>query len=117
MTGQQQQSAGGVVLDLSHLETQTMGSTDLAREVLRLFLDQASELMARLADPAERRADVAHKLVGSARGIGLPAVAATAAALEQALRDGGAGAAELAPLVDAVRQADAAIRAYLDGEG
>ena len=108
---------GSSPLDLQHLSEQTFGNADLEAEVLRLFLDQASELMARLADPAERRADVAHKLVGSARGIGLPAVAATAAALEQALRDGGAGAAELAPLVDAMRQADAAIRAYLDGEG
>lgn len=106
--------AGAPPLDIAHLEEQTMGNRALAREVLEMFLAQSRTLLASLGDPATRTADVAHKLVGSARGIGLPEVAARARTLEDGLRSGTTdGEAEFAALAVAVQAAFAFIRDYL----
>ena len=55
-------------IDLGHLSEQTFGNADLETEVLRLFLKQSRDCLDRLEtapDPG-----TAHRLVGSARGIG-----------------------------------------------
>lgn len=105
---------GGAVIDLAHLEAQTMGNAALAREVLGLFVGQARTLLATLRTPAGRSAEAAHKLVGSARGLGLAQVATSARALEDALRAGGSGEREFEALDVAVGLALAAIAAHLD---
>ncbi|MGF3027459.1 Hpt domain-containing protein [Methylobacterium aquaticum] len=94
------------LLDRAHLDRQTFGDADLAREVLALFAEQCARLMPDLvppriagADPApEARADLAHTLKGSALGVGADRVAALAGRLEAALRAGdGEAARGLAP--------------------
>ncbi|UHC15990.1 Hpt domain-containing protein [Methylobacterium currus] len=89
------------LLDRAHLDRQTFGDADLAREVLALFAGQCDRLMPGLADPEqapEARADLAHALKGSALGVGADRVAALAGQLEAALRGGdGATARNLEP--------------------
>ncbi|MGE7416253.1 Hpt domain-containing protein [Methylobacterium tarhaniae] len=97
------------LLDRTHLDRQTFGDEDLAREVLALFAGQCDRLVPGLADPAldrQARADLAHTLKGSALGVGAARVAALAGRLEAALRagdDGTAGGLEPA-LARAVRE-------------
>ena len=76
-------------LDLPFLATQTFGDTDLVREVLILFVEQARRVVASLPAlaPAEQ-GDAAHLLKGSARGIGAWAAAAIAEAYEVADLEG-----------------------------
>ena len=73
----------GGPLDFDQLDQQTGGDDTLAREVLNLFLVHVQRDMARLATASgsERRA-LAHRLVGSARGVGASRVAALAASVE-----------------------------------
>jgi HPt (histidine-containing phosphotransfer) domain-containing protein len=57
-------------IDWAHLDQQTMGEDEIAREVLKLFvqhLDAASQTLS--VDDAEL-GDKVHKLKGSARGVG-----------------------------------------------
>jgi HPt (histidine-containing phosphotransfer) domain-containing protein len=72
-------------IDRSHLFRMTLGDHALECEVLRLFDQQASMLLARMgeADPA-RVAALAHTLQGSARGIGAWGVARAAEVVEVA---------------------------------
>lgn len=84
------------LLDREHLDRQTFGDADLAREVLGLFAGQCDRLIPGLADPdlaPEARADLAHTLKGSALGVGAARVAALAGRLESALRAGDAESA------------------------
>lgn len=104
----------GEAVDLAHLHAQTMGDEALAREVLGLFRSQSRSCLGRLADRRQRGADLAHLMVGSARGIGAHQVAAAAFALETKLRAGEDGEAEFAALDAAVAAADAFIANYLD---
>lgn len=79
------------LLDEVHLDRQTFGDRDLAREVLVLFDAQAVRLAPAILDaslPAVERADAAHTLKGAARGVGAAAVAALAERIEGALRAG-----------------------------
>ncbi len=97
------------LLDRKHLDRQTFGDADLAREVLGLFADQCDRLIPGLLDPSlapETRADLAHTLKGSALGVGAARVAALADRLEAALRAGeGETARDLEPaLAEAVRE-------------
>ncbi|SFU65654.1 Hpt domain-containing protein [Methylobacterium sp. 174MFSha1.1] len=89
------------LLDREHLDRQTFGDADLAREVLGLFAGQCDRLIPGLSDPdlaQEARADLAHTLKGSALGVGAARVAALAGRLEAALRAGDAdGARDVAP--------------------
>jgi HPt (histidine-containing phosphotransfer) domain-containing protein len=87
------------LLDRAHLDAQTFGDADLAREVLSLFEDQCRRLLPALAEegrPAEARADLAHTLKGAALGVGAIRVAQACAAVEADLRAG--RAADLAGL-------------------
>ena len=62
-------------LDFDHLSRMTLGDSELEQEVLAMFAEQAVRLLAAMAAlPAETSA-LAHKLKGSARGIGAFAVA------------------------------------------
>lgn len=97
-------------VDLAHLARQTMGNADLEREVLRLFLKQSERVLAKMADPSGNTAELAHALVGSARGIGAWQVAAEAEALEALARSGGDGMEAIRALTDSVAAANAFIR-------
>lgn len=80
------------LLDRAHLEAQTFGDADLAREVLSLFEDQCRRLLPPLLDeacPAGERADLAHTLKGAALGVGAVRVARASAAAETGFRTGG----------------------------
>lgn len=101
-------------VDLAHLARQTHGNRDLEREVLHLFLIQSERLMKRLLAGDGVRAELAHALVGSARGIGAWTVADIAAAVETASRHDPQGGAEaLAELARAVFAANAYIRTVI----
>ncbi len=98
-----------MLLDRAHLDRQTFGDADLAREVLGLFAEQCERLLPGLADPdlaPGARADLAHTLKGSALGIGAARVAALAGRLEAALR---AGDGEAGGGCETVRDLEAAL--------
>jgi HPt (histidine-containing phosphotransfer) domain-containing protein len=106
------------VIDLVHLARQTDGDAALEAELLALFDKQAANLFARLSADSESRmakADLAHKLRGSALAIGAGQVASTAQDLETALESDLVGSRErdeaLAALSAAVADARAAIAA------
>jgi HPt (histidine-containing phosphotransfer) domain-containing protein len=100
-------------VDLDHLEHATSGERGLEREVLQLFLKQTSQLTVALDGlPAETGA-LSHTLKGSARAIGAFRVADSAAALEEAVRQGGDLSAALSAVQAAVAEAQAAIEALL----
>lgn len=72
-------------IDLDHLARMSLGDRALEREVLALFDQQASLLLARIAgSPLPVVAALAHTLKGSARGIGAWPVATAAEWIEMA---------------------------------
>jgi HPt (histidine-containing phosphotransfer) domain-containing protein len=75
-------------IDRAHLARQTMGDVALQREVLALFAAQAEAILRDIGQWNGDTADLAHRLVGSARGIGAHAVASAAARVEHAARLG-----------------------------
>jgi len=100
-------------LDLDHLSRMTLGDAELEQEVLAMFAEQAVRLVAAMAAlPAETGA-LAHKLKGSARGIGAFAVADAAASLETAVRTGNNPPGALTALKEAVAEARTAIATIL----
>jgi HPt (histidine-containing phosphotransfer) domain-containing protein len=87
------------LIDLVHLSRQTLGDVALENELLRLFVVQAQQYAAWLeavGAPGEalKRADLTHRLKGSARAVGAFPLARAAEAYEEALR---AGAKDAAP--------------------
>jgi HPt (histidine-containing phosphotransfer) domain-containing protein len=96
-----------------HLARATDGDESLEAELIAMFARQAEKLgeRLRLRDlTRQTRADVAHRLRGSALAIGAFAVAETAGRLEAALEaPGGEPEAELAALDAALGEARAAI--------
>ena len=100
-------------LDLDHLARMTLGDARLEHEVLAMFAEQSVQLIASMAGlPAETSAR-AHKLKGSAGGIGAFAVAEAAAHLESAIRSGDNPSHAYADLKEAVAEACDAIQAIL----
>ena len=97
-------------LDRLHLARQTLGDSELEREILVLFRRQSDLMLSRLieARDAEERRSAAHTLKGSARAIGAWQVAEAAAAIEAA-----ASAGELASLQVALVAANATIETIL----
>ena len=93
----------GGAIDLAHLARQTLGSAELKREVLELFVAQALFVRDEVHKvELEARRRLAHGLVGSARAVGAFALADCAAALEAS--PGSAALAEsLSTLIDDVR--------------
>ena len=100
-------------VDLDHLTRMTCGERGLEREVLQLFLEQASRLTAALDGLQTETGALSHTLKGSARAVGAFCVADSAAALEEAARLGRDPSAELAAVHAAVAEARAAIQALL----
>ena len=105
-------------IDLVHLARQTDGDEALEAELLAMFDRQAEKLVerVRLAELTRRaRADIAHRLRGSALAIGAGAVARAAEALEAAFdAEGPEPASEIEALAEAVAIARVAI-AHLAG--
>lgn len=111
---QPQAAEGRPPIDLVHLARATDGDEALESELLAMFDLQSAKLAERLtfADlPRRARADIAHRLRGSALAIGAFAVAEAAAALESAFEGQGETEAALAALAKAVAQARAVIAA------
>jgi HPt (histidine-containing phosphotransfer) domain-containing protein len=100
-------------IDSQHLQRMTLGDVGLEREVLAMFAAQTRELMTALARLPPEASGLAHKIKGSARGIGAFAVAEAAEDLEAALRSGDDVAPALAGLAAAVIAARDAIDAML----
>jgi len=111
---QYEQRASGsfaTAIDVVHLNRQTMGDRSLEREVLELFRRQARILLFRfenLTNPVER-ADVAHTLKGSARGVGANRVAFAAEELERAAKARESTGKALAELAEAIAEVTSAI--------
>jgi HPt (histidine-containing phosphotransfer) domain-containing protein len=107
----------GCTLDLVHLSRQTLGDRALETELLELFDSQAANALDRLQVDGPRdarlRADIAHMLKGSARGVGAFDVAIAADGLERALRTNGPTGEPLAALEQAVEAARRTVRALL----
>jgi HPt (histidine-containing phosphotransfer) domain-containing protein len=102
----------GRAIDLVHLARQTDGDESLEAELLAMFDRQSEKLNQRLkvTDLSRRaRADIAHRLRGSALAIGAFAVASAAEAVEAKLEGEGDAGAEIAALDTAVAAARAAI--------
>lgn len=85
-------------IDWAHLERATLGDPRLAAEVLDLFVRQSGELAMALRGLPPDVSALAHKLKGSARGIGAWPVADAAENLETAI----ATSADPGPAVDAL---------------
>ncbi|TYO64976.1 Hpt domain-containing protein [Bradyrhizobium hipponense] len=100
-------------LDLDHLSRMTLGDAELKQEVLAMFAEQAIRLVAAMAAMPADAGALAHKLKGSARGIGAFAVADAAASLETAIRTGHSRPDAFAVLKEAVAEVRAAIEAIL----
>jgi hypothetical protein len=108
----------GRPIDLVHLARATDGDESLEAELLAMFDRQCEKLVERvkLAElPRRARADIAHRLRGSALAIGAFACAETAAALEMAFSGiGGEPEVEIAALAFAVAAARKAIADLAD---
>ena len=105
------------VIDKQHLAGVTLGDPGLEREVLELFLRQATLMLDRIGHaPATVAAAAAHTLKGSARGIGLWRLARAAESFEQAVANAGEDRVKdaLSELTAAGLEASAAISAHLD---
>lgn len=72
-----------MMFDTAHFNAMTAGDAGLQREIVDLFRGQLPEWTEKLASKdAQIRKDAAHKIKGSALGIGLPALTAACAAAE-----------------------------------
>ncbi len=101
----------GHPVDLVHLARHTLGNRDLEQEVLRLFVRQSVVFLGRMktAENDEKRANAAHTIKGSARGIGAWQVAEHAEIVE------GSGAdASLTALESAIDEANNYINSLLE---
>ena len=57
-------------IDWAHLDQQTMGENEIAREVLKLFVQHLDAAFQTLSVDDADLGDKLHKLKGSARGVG-----------------------------------------------
>jgi HPt (histidine-containing phosphotransfer) domain-containing protein len=102
-------SAKGRPVDLQHLSRQTMGDRELEREVLHLFVQQATTVREKIVNAdLKERLYLAHGLKGSARGVGAFAIAECAGDIENSPTDRMI-LRRLSRLIDEVRDFIAAI--------
>jgi HPt (histidine-containing phosphotransfer) domain-containing protein len=96
------------IIDLVHLARQTCGDRDLEREVLALFREQCTKLLAIVAREGQKSEGMRsiHTLKGAARGIGAVGVAECADAVETGRVEWGEG---IRRLERAVSEAQATI--------
>jgi HPt (histidine-containing phosphotransfer) domain-containing protein len=107
--GESSSSAQHRPVDLAHLSRQTMGDRDLEREVLQLFVQQATTVRDQIVNANLReRLFLAHGLKGSARGVGAFAIAECASDIENSPTDR-LILKRLARLIDEVRDFIASI--------
>jgi HPt (histidine-containing phosphotransfer) domain-containing protein len=111
--------AGACPIDLVHLARQTMGDRALEVELLALFDGQAARIARQLGDCESglahaERADLAHKLKGSARAVGAHEVAAAAENYEHRARAGLLRAIDAETLTEAVARVRVALRELAD---
>lgn len=104
----------GPAIDLVHLSRQSMGDAALERELLDMFDRQSARLVAQLmaVEPADStaRANLAHKLRGSALALGAGRVASAASAFEDCCLSASGDCEPLArALAEAVSEARAEI--------
>ena len=104
----------GEALDLAHLARQCMGDRDLEAEVLRQFRTEAPALAASLAQDRRSslaaKADLAHRLKGSALAVGAWRIAHAAAVVEACGRAGAQAGPQASQAVE-LSQAIAALSA------
>jgi HPt (histidine-containing phosphotransfer) domain-containing protein len=101
----------GGPIDWAHLQQATFGDLALTDEVLDLFASQARYIVTEIGGAPASAAALAHKLKGSARGIGAWSVAEAAAQLETVLVSGNDPRLTLELLVRRVDEAyDAILR-------
>jgi len=75
----------GGAIDLDHLDRQTLGDASLRDEVLAMFAAQMAQLRGELgACAGEARARLAHRVKGTAAGVGAWALAESAGRLHDA---------------------------------
>ncbi len=113
--GDERFGAPSCPFDLVHLSRQTMGDRELEQEVLSLFERQAAQIGARLTTLESSpdhgaRADLAHKLKGSARAVGAFSVAHAAENYEHSARAGLLRAMDSRQLTEALAEALGALR-------
>jgi HPt (histidine-containing phosphotransfer) domain-containing protein len=104
-------------VDLAHLARYTGGDRALDSEVLRLFVGQADQLIAKLRihlDKADAKGwhDVNHSLKGAARGIGAFAFADAAAEAEAI--DPGAQPGEAGRAVEQMRSLATEVKLFVE---
>lgn len=107
-------------VDLNHLCRYTGGDDQLNAEVLQLFDNQISDMVARLrmildAQDTKSWKEVTHTLKGAARGIGAFDFADAAAAAEpiDPVRDRGNASLAIRTLTSASAEVQSFIRSYL----
>lgn len=98
-------TASGFAIDRAKLDEQTFGDLEIRRDILTLFQAEAPALLLALAATSGGpRAEIAHRLKGSALAIGATGLADVAARLE-AMPDGeGLPGAVEAALADVLRE-------------
>jgi HPt (histidine-containing phosphotransfer) domain-containing protein len=108
-------------VDLAHLSRYTGGDTAINAEVLKMFNDQASDLVLKLrgimdARDAKSWKEVIHTIKGAARGIGAFPLADAAAFAEpiDPVRDRGNASLAVTALKTEADQVEAFIKAFLD---
>jgi HPt (histidine-containing phosphotransfer) domain-containing protein len=102
-----------VLIDGDHLDRMTLGDCTLKREALELFVRQSAELMRQLSETPGNVATTAHKLKGSALGIGAFPAAERAQRLETAAGDRRSSAEALRELERTISVTVAAIEGLL----
>jgi HPt (histidine-containing phosphotransfer) domain-containing protein len=107
-------------VDMNHLNRYTGGDEQLNAEVLQLFDNQISEMVARLhlildSQDSKGWKEVTHTLKGAARGIGAFDFADAAAAAEPVdpVRDRGNASLAIRTLTSASAEVQGFIRSYL----
>ena len=109
----------GRPIDLVHLTRHSLGNRELEQEILRLFVRQSALYLDRLkaATTMKARAEAAHTIKGSAKGIGAWRVAHLAEAVENPPAADFAMAMDLlGDLEDAVRDANSYITTLIEDD-